>query len=422
MIVKIQHRRGNFADFDPTQLLPSELAIIQADDPNTNDGTAIYLGISSGVIKRIPTSDEVSDLVDALVETALNTKQDVLTFDTAPTAGSENVLSSGTIYSVLDALTLAWSKITNKPSINSGTGINATIENGASSASGDYAHAEGFGTYATAQDAHAEGLSTTSSGLAAHVEGRSTTASGDYSHAENKSNTASGRSSHAEGENTIANHKAQHVFGEYNVADTNSTTNSNRGDFVEIVGNGTASDDRSNARTLDWSGNEVLAGKLTVGTGPSANMDVTTKQYVDNVVSTSSQTALSTMVTPFSTESIYTQGALCLYNGTVYICTCDENSAVSGEWDSTKWTATTLSSQLEKALKRIQYSIAYLWDSTQAYSVGDYVFYNWLLYKCVSATTANEGWVSAHWQLTTLPDEIESKQNTITIEGTALML
>ena len=101
MIVKIQHRRGDFTDFDPTQLLPGELAIIQADDPNTNDGTAIYLGISSGVIKRIPTSDEISDLVDALVETALDGKQDVLIFDVAPTAGSENVLSSGTIYTAL---------------------------------------------------------------------------------------------------------------------------------------------------------------------------------------------------------------------------------------------------------------------------------------------------------------------------------
>lgn len=54
---------------------------------------------------------------------------------------------------------------------------------------------------------------------------------------------------------------------------------------MEIVGKGTGNSARSNARTLDWSGNEVLAGKLTVGTSPTANMDVTTKQYVDNATS-----------------------------------------------------------------------------------------------------------------------------------------
>jgi hypothetical protein len=43
------------------------------------------------------------------------------------------------------------------------------------------------------------------------------------------------------------------------------------------VGNGTASDERSNARTLDWNGNEVLAGKLTVGVNPTNAMDVATK-------------------------------------------------------------------------------------------------------------------------------------------------
>ena len=53
--------------------------------------------------------------------------------------------------------------------------------------------------------------------------------------------------------------------------------------YVEIVGNGNAST-RSNARTLDWSGNETLAGKLTVGAGPTNNMDVATKQYVDDAV------------------------------------------------------------------------------------------------------------------------------------------
>jgi len=70
-----------------------------------------------------------------------------------------------------------------------------------------------------------------------------------------------GTNSAAIGDNTVANHKSQFVFGEYNVADSNIAAATDRGDYVEIVGNGTSSMP-ANARTLDWSGNEVLAGDL----------------------------------------------------------------------------------------------------------------------------------------------------------------
>ena len=55
------------------------------------------------------------------------------------------------------------------------------------------------------------------------------------------------------------------------------------GKYAHIVGNGSV-DKRSNAHTLDWNGNAVYAGKVTVGTAPTADMDVATKQYVDNAV------------------------------------------------------------------------------------------------------------------------------------------
>ena len=123
---------------------------------------------------------------------------------------------------------------------------------------------------------HSEGESV-ASGIHSHSEGRSTIASGDYSHSEGFANISSGQSSHteghytkAEGDNshsegnyTTAKYKNQHVFGEYNKLDyKSSTTAADRGNYVEIVGNGTASNARSNARTLDWSGNEWLAGNL----------------------------------------------------------------------------------------------------------------------------------------------------------------
>ena len=133
-------------------------------------------------------------------------------------------------------------------------------------ASGTASHAEGLFSVASKRGAHAEGEYTTASGNHAHAEGFDTTASGMRAHAEGDSTTASGSYSHAEGTGTVANHRAQHVFGEFNAADPSSATASSRGTYVEIVGNG-SSQNESNARTLDWNGNEELAGDLKINKG-----------------------------------------------------------------------------------------------------------------------------------------------------------
>ena len=142
-------------------------------------------------------------------------------------------------------------------------------------ASGADSHAEGRETTANGTQSHAEGYCTTASGRASHAEGFSTTASVRESHAEGYYTTASGYWSHSEGRDTIANHKAQHTFGEFNIEDPSTASGDSRGNYVEIVGNGTANDARSNARTLDWSGNEVLSGKLTATAVNTGSGDVT---------------------------------------------------------------------------------------------------------------------------------------------------
>ena len=188
----------------------------------------------------------------------------------------------------------------------------ATAEGYNTTASGNFSHAEGNTTIATGLNSHAEGYQTQASEdshaegnntvarLGSHAEGANTTASGSTSHAEGYNTVASGNFSHAEGHSTIAQRMSQHVYGEYNVADTYGTGAAYKGQYIEIVGNGTADNDRSNARTLDWNGNEVLAGKLTIGTGPTNNMDVATKQYVDNSIPT-----VPTNISSFTNDSGY---------------------------------------------------------------------------------------------------------------------
>ena len=156
------------------------------------------------------------------------------------------------------------------------SGDNSHAEGSGTTASWNGSHAEGGGTKAIGSVSHAEWGGTTASGTQSHAEGGSTTASGTMSHAEGNSTIAAGMQSHAEGLWTHAKCSSQHVFGEYNVIDTGP--DNDRGTYIEIVGNGTAKDSRSNARTLDWSGNEKLAGSITLGMGTADEVTVTAAQ------------------------------------------------------------------------------------------------------------------------------------------------
>lgn len=153
----------------------------------------------------------------------------------------------------------------------------AHAEGAATTANALFAHSEGNATNATAMNAHAEGGGTTASGESAHAEGGSTTASAQRAHAEGGGTTASARNAHTEGLGTIANSAEQHVGGSYNEADPTGTATT-KGTYVEIIGNGTSNSARSNARTLDWNGNEALQGGLTLGKGTADEVTITAAQ------------------------------------------------------------------------------------------------------------------------------------------------
>lgn len=163
------------------------------------------------------------------------------------------------------------------------SGSTSHAEGNGTTASGSYSHAEGDSTTASNSESHAEGSQSTASGATSHAEGKGTNATGQYSHAEGYYNTASGLAAHAEGNQTTANHAYQHVFGSYNVADNSTATATNKGNYIEIVGKGTSNSARANARTLDWSGNEVLAGKLTLGAVGVNAMDAATVGQIPSI-------------------------------------------------------------------------------------------------------------------------------------------
>ena len=135
------------------------------------------------------------------------------------------------------------------------TGIGAHAEGGTSHAYGQHSHAEGGGTYATGAAAHAEGSGGTASGSASHAEGVGTEASGDYSHAEGGYSTASGDYSHAGGFRTVAEGDCETRVGKYNIENSGAAF---------AVGNGTASNARSDAFAVSWGGAVRSASNVTV--------------------------------------------------------------------------------------------------------------------------------------------------------------
>lgn len=311
----IQLRRGAYTNFNPSKLLPGEFAVVQNNDPSGSGGLAVYMCFGSGVVERLALMDDVEGALSAftvdwddvtnkpVADTSLTVSGayadaqavgNVLTGDLASGYDSSSAYSVGDycvyqkqlyrcttaissggetwnsshwtsvkalpemvryVNAVISTISTDWPDITGKPPINKGTQNTSIVENDTSgnTASGNYSKASGTGT----------------------------TASGTASSADGNGSTASGQNSHAEGLGTIAQRKSQHVVGEYNTADTQGSVPGVRGKYVEIVGNGLSSSARSNARTVDWDGNEVLAGKLTVGAAPTEDMDAATKKYVD---------------------------------------------------------------------------------------------------------------------------------------------
>ena len=249
---------------------------------------------------------------------------------------------------------------------------------------GTKATAEGIDTTASGNYSHAEGRQASATGVGSHAEGYDTTASNNYSHAEGYDTVASGRYSHVEGRSTEANSMSQHVFGEYNISDIGSA--SARGTYVEIVGNGT-SDAFSNARTLDWSGNEVLAGKLTVGAAPTADMDVATKKYVDDSIPTIPAQISKLYTATCPTAAATTAKVATLDDSTGFSLTAGVRVAVTFTYGNTATTPTLNVSS--SGVKTIAIN-----SSATAYTTGNGTTYNtWGAYETVIFTYTGTYWV-----------------------------
>lgn len=193
-------------------------------------------------------------------------------FDSAPASGAAITVTYESDDDRLKAYTLGLRRVSRDVApmsvaegyITSASGLYSHAEGDDSWASGEAAHAEGWRSRASGRAAHAEGSETSSAGTGAHAEGALSSASHLGAHAEGWRTVAGGIASHAQGLWTIANGDYQTALGKWNVADTTSAV---------IIGNGTADDARSNALTVDWSGNVNAAGGATLADSATVTRD-----------------------------------------------------------------------------------------------------------------------------------------------------
>ena len=163
--------------------------------------------------------------------------------------------------------------------------FNDTSESGIQSttntASGSFSVAMGIGTTASGKYSTAMGVETTASGKRSTAMGEGTIASGDFSTAKGRNTIASGYNSTvmglfaeasgdtstAMGQGTIASDYLSFIVGKHNLAGSAITSSANQfslDNTAFVIGNGTASNNRSDALTVLFDGTTTIAGDLNI--------------------------------------------------------------------------------------------------------------------------------------------------------------
>lgn len=67
----IQTRRGDYADYDASKMLPAEFATMLQNDPRAVDGKALHVAFGPGVDKTLMTFEDADSMISEAVNTAV---------------------------------------------------------------------------------------------------------------------------------------------------------------------------------------------------------------------------------------------------------------------------------------------------------------------------------------------------------------
>ena len=202
-------------------------------------------------------------------------------------------------------------------STNDASGARAIAMGGYTTASGDFTTAMGRYTTASGNRATAMGGNTTASGIYSTTMGYDTTASGTYSTAMGYDTTASGTVSTAIGDQTTASDYASLVIGQYNSSGSSATsaTSFSTSNTAFVIGNGTASNAKSDAFKVMFNGDAYISSSLYLG-GTAVTSTAAELNYVDGVTSNiqtqldSKQATITGAATTIATDDLTVSRAL----------------------------------------------------------------------------------------------------------------
>ena len=161
-------------------------------------------------------------------------------------------------------------------------------------ASGNYSTAMGYDTTASGIESTAMGRNTTATGSRSTAMGSYTTANGYASTAMGRSTNANGNYSTAMGYFTTASDYASTVIGQYNSSGSSATSAYSFSTSAPafVIGNGTASNAKSDAFKVMFNGDATVSNDLTVSGDVVVSSDARLKSNIVSLGSTLSRLLL----------------------------------------------------------------------------------------------------------------------------------
>lgn len=289
----IQNRRGAYIDFKPNKMVAGEWAIVQSGDPLSISGRSVYIAFESGVVKRMATYEDMQENIDtataeiqtelrAGVEDAIDEINDEISAAQTSVNNMQSQVNTA-IGSINTRMTIIESDYADLKDDNADelTAMQTAVDIAIGNANN--ARNSALEAASTALSAAAEAHEIIESGSVASVFGRAgivTAQAGDYNATQitydvgvsvadelgnkvSKSGDTITGDLYVEGvffagEGLEANYDNQTALGQFN---DNDSVN------VLEIGNGASNQERTNAFTVDWTGNIEIALDTTAAAG-----------------------------------------------------------------------------------------------------------------------------------------------------------
>lgn len=345
----IQNRRGAYADFDPTKMLPGEYAVVMSGDPSDSSGCAVYLCLASGIVKRLVFADQFED--------GLDLKQDELTFDSRPTVNSPNPVTSGGVYTALQGKqnTLTFDSI---PTQNSQGPVR-------------------------------------SGGVYSALQGKQNTLTFDNDPTPNSSNPVK-----SGGVYTALQSKQNTLTFDSTPTPSSSNPVTSGGIYNALSG-------KQDTLTIDSSVTQFSQNPVRSSGIHNAISSVETAlgSAIDSIANEVSGLPGTFLALEYDSTQQYKEDDICLYNGKIYQCILPFNDYTTGTFNSSAWSEIIISDPIEYLLKFKTNNIADEYRASLVYLPGRLVTYDGLMYRCLQVT-GNGPWTPAHWEVVSLSDLI----------------